>query len=104
VVNQNSLNITNKITKQIEQTKYQCVTNAYLNYKVYFKATSSKTNSTNNSKASAQNVTMKHGQKTLETFMKTSVSQGPKQIVRSHTPPTLPDRQDDQTHSHKNND
>ena len=30
VVNQNSLHITNKITIQIEQTKYLCVANAYL--------------------------------------------------------------------------
>ena len=30
--NQNSLQITNKITKQIEQTKYQCATNAYFLY------------------------------------------------------------------------
>jgi hypothetical protein len=44
---------------------------------------------------------MKHGQKTLETFMKTPVSHGLKQTVRSHTPPTPPDRQDDQTN--KNN-
>jgi len=29
--------------------------------------------------------------------MKTSVSQGLKQTVRSHTPPIPPDRQDDQT-------
>ena len=49
------------------------------------KATSSKTNSTKHSKASA-----------METFMKTPVSQGLKQTVRSHTPPTPPDRQDDQ--------
>jgi hypothetical protein len=40
---------------------------------------------------------MKHGQKTMETFMKTPVSQGLKQTVRSHTPPIPPDRQDDQT-------
>jgi hypothetical protein len=39
---------------------------------------------------------MKHGQNTMETFMKTPVSQGLKQTVRSHTPPTPPDRQDDQ--------
>jgi len=39
---------------------------------------------------------MKHRQKTMQTFMKTPVSQGPKQIVRSHTPPTPPDRQGDQ--------
>ena len=51
------------------------------------KATSSKTNSTKHSKASAKNVTMKHGQNTMETFMKTPVSQGLKQTVRSHTPP-----------------
>jgi hypothetical protein len=44
---------------------------------------------------------MKHGQKTMETFMKTPVSHGHKQTVRSHTPPTPPDRQDDQTN--KNN-
>ena len=61
------------------------------------KATSSKTNSTKHSKASAKKVTMKHGQKTMETFMKTPVSQGLKQTVRSHTPPIPPDRQDDQT-------
>jgi hypothetical protein len=30
---------------------------------------------------------MKHGQNTMETFMKTPVSQGLKQTVRSHTPP-----------------
>jgi len=67
------------------------------NYKVYLKATSSKTNSTKNSKASAKKVTMKHGQKTMETFMKTPVSQDPKQIVKSHTPPNPPDWRDDQT-------
>ena len=39
---------------------------------------------------------MKHGQNTMETFMKTPVSQGLKQTVRRHTPPTSPDRQDDQ--------
>ena len=65
------------------------------------KATSSKTNSTKHSKASAKNVTMKHGQNTMETFMKTPVSQGLKQTVRSHTPPTPPDRQDD--HINKTN-
>ena len=37
-----------------------------------------------------------HGQKTMKTFMMTPVSEGPKQIVRSHTLPTPPDRQDDQ--------
>jgi prolipoprotein diacylglyceryltransferase len=37
----------------------------------------------------------------METFLKTPVSHGPKQTVRSHTPPTPPDRQDDQTN--KNN-
>jgi hypothetical protein len=40
---------------------------------------------------------MKHGQTTMETFLKTPVSHEPKQTVRSHTPPTPPDRQDDQT-------
>jgi hypothetical protein len=60
------------------------------------KVTSFKINSTNNSKASAKKVTMEHGQKKMETFMKTPVSQGLKQKVRSHTPPTPPDRQDDQ--------
>jgi hypothetical protein len=65
------------------------------------KVTFSKTDSTKNSKASGEKNTMKHGQKTLETFMNTPVSHGPKQTVRSHTPPTPPDRQDDQTN--KNN-
>ena len=37
----------------------------------------------------------------METFMKTPVSQGYKQIVRSHTHPTPPDRQDDQTNKSK---
>ena len=40
---------------------------------------------------------MKHGQTTMETFLKTQVSHESKQTVRSHTPPTPPDRQDDQT-------
>ena len=57
----------------------------------------SKTNSTKNSKASAKKITMKYGQKTMETFMKTPVSYGPKQTVKSLTPPNPPDRQDDQT-------
>jgi hypothetical protein len=61
------------------------------------KVTFSKTDSTKNSKASGKKNTMKHGQKTMETFLKTPVSHGPKQTVRSHTPPTPPDRQDDQT-------
>jgi hypothetical protein len=39
----------------------------------------SKTNSTKNSKASAKKITMKYGLKTMETFMKTPVSYGPKQ-------------------------
>ena len=65
------------------------------------KVTFSKTDSTNNSKASGKKNTMKHGQKTMETFMKTPVSHGPKQTVRIHSPPTPPDRQDDQTN--KNN-
>lgn len=65
------------------------------------KTTSSKTNSTKNSKAVAKKVTLKHGQKTMETFMKTPVLQGPRQIIRSHTPPTPPDRHDD--HTSKNN-
>jgi hypothetical protein len=33
---------------------------------------------------------MKHVQKTMETFIKTPVSHGPKQTVKSHTPPTPP--------------
>jgi len=65
------------------------------------KVTSFKTNSTKNSKASAKKVTMKQGQKTMETFMKTPVSQGHKQIFRSHTHPTPPDRQDGQTNKNK---
>jgi hypothetical protein len=56
------------------------------------KVTFSKTDSTKKSKASGEKNTMKNGQKTLETFMKTPVS---------HGPPTPPDRQDDQTN--KNN-
>ena len=54
------------------------------------KVTFSKTNSTKKSKPSGKK--MKHEQKTMVTFMKTPVSHGPKQIVRSHTPPTPPDR------------
>jgi hypothetical protein len=50
-----------------------------------------------NSKASGKKNTLKHGQKTMETFLKTPVSHGPKQTVRSHTPPTPPDRQDDES-------
>ena len=44
---------------------------------------------------------MKHGHKIMKKIMKTQVSQGPKQIVRSHTAPTPPDRQDHQIN--KNN-
>jgi hypothetical protein len=46
------------------------------------KVTFSKTDSTKNSKASGKKNTLKHGQKTMETFLKTPVSHGPKHTVK----------------------